>query len=160
MNVFELSMEQERLEAAIEAAGGELFPELEAMLHLLSNAKSDKLQALVKLIKKTDADDMVIDHEIVRLRTLQKTNKTKREQLERLVKVILVEGEKWQDGADKISWRESKSVEVVEGVVLPDVYYRTKIVTEVDKVKLGADLKGGAVVPGASLVTKLNLQVR
>lgn len=160
MNVFQISQALERIDAAIEAAGGEVVPEIEAMLHELSNAKSDKLQALAKLIKKNDADEIAIDDEIKRLRTLKNTTEAKRKYLEKLVRTLLLEGETWQEGSDRFSWRKSTSVNVVDGVELPEAYYRSKIVSEVDKTKLSVDLKGGATIPGASLQTKYNLVVR
>jgi hypothetical protein len=160
MNVFEISAALQEIEAAIELNEGVLTPQIEAEFNRLHSAKSDKLQALAKLIKKADADDLVISNEIQRLRTLQKTVEARRGYLEKLVRAILLEGETWQEGLDRFSWRKSNSVEVTDGAELPECYYRTKIITEVDKIKLSTDMKGGAVIPGVSYVTKFNLQVK
>jgi hypothetical protein len=160
MNVFEISSALQEIESAIELNEGVLTPEIESEFNRLHSAKSDKLQALAKLMKKADADALVIDNEIRRLRTLEKTVEARRGYLEKLVRAILLEGETWQEGADRFSWRKSNSVEVEKGAVFPECYYRTQITTEVDKIKLGIDLKGGAVIPGVSYVTKFNLQVK
>ncbi len=160
MNVYEISKELAAIEALIEENEGVITPEIEAQFNALHSAKDSKLQALAKLIKKTDADDLVITNEIQRLRTLEKSVASRRDYLERLVRAVLLEGETWQEGADRFSWRKSTSTEISEGAEIPDAYYKTKIVTEIDTLKIRHDLKGGATIPGAQLVTKYNLQVK
>ena len=68
-------------------------------------------------------------------------------------------GKKWQNSEVAISWRKSESVEVSNVKELPEEYLKYKD-PEPDKVKLKADLKAGAEIDGARLVTKENIQIK
>lgn len=161
MNVYEISTEIAKIETAIDEAGGVVTPEVEEMLNALSNARSDKLQALAKLIKKNQGDGVLIDHEIERLRSLRKTVDSKHASLEKLVRVLLMVGETWQEGSDRFSWRKCPpSLELADGIEVDDCYKRVEVKERIDAEKIKLDLKGGATIPGAQLVTKFNLVVR
>ena len=160
MNIYEISKEIRDLEVLIEQNGGEVSEEIEGALHKMFLARDEKLGAIAYLLKTADAQEMIISAEVKRLNELKKSVATKSERLKALVADFLPKGEKWTNGLDTFSYRTSHAVEVDEGVELPEVYYRTKLISEVDKQKLSVDLKSGAVVPGALLVTRFNVVLK
>lgn len=160
MDIYQITTEIKQIENELEQSGGEVTQEIEDTLHRLFLARDEKLNALVYLLKTADAEDMLIAAELARLSTLRKSVSTKAERLKELVKRLLPIGETWSNGLNKFSYRTSQACEVAEGVNLPEVYYRTKVVTEVDKQKLTLDLKGGATIEGAQLVTRFNINLK
>lgn len=160
IDIHTLSAELKIIQSRIEENDGEITPEIEAAFVRAFAARDQQLEALATLLKTADSEDLVISAEIARLQGLKKQVGSKTERLQEFVKSLLPIGEIWNSGLHKFSYRTSQAVEVAADAILPEAYYRTKIVTEVDKQKLKVDLKGGATVPGVQLVTRFNLNLK
>jgi hypothetical protein len=160
IDIHMLSAELKIIQSCIEENNGEITPDIEAAFVKAFAARDQRLEALAALLKTADSEEIVISAEIARLQGLKKQTGAKIERLQELVKSLLPIGEIWNSGLHKFSYHTSQAVEVAADAVLPEVYYRTKIVTEVDKQKLKVDLKGGATVPGVQLVTRFSLNLK
>ena len=157
MNVYQINKEMLDLHIILEQNNGEVTQGLQDALHKICIARDEKLAALAYLLKYADGQDTLINVELKRLTELKKSVAVKVERLKGLVAELLPKGETWSDALNKFSYRTSHAVEVDEGIELPETYYRTKITTEVDKQKLTTDIKGGAVIPGAKMITRFNV---
>lgn len=138
----------------------ELPPEVKARLDLFRQAASDALENIWAQIKNLSAEAEVLKAEKQRLSARQQTCERRAEWLKTYVTECIGEGTKWQspDGSRKFGWRKSEAVVVTDADAVPDcycVFERTPVLTEIKK-----DLKSDVIVPGATLIKRLNLQVQ
>jgi len=101
------------------------------------------------------------DAEIARLKALKGRMEKARDIAFAAIEAVLPRGEKIESDFVKVSWRKSKTV-VIDGAVelLPEEFQRTKITVDADKTKIKAAIEAGQEVPGASLVERMNLQIK
>jgi hypothetical protein len=66
--------------------------------------------------------------------------------------------DKLEVGTHRLSFRKSEGVVITDEVAIPDNYVIVE--TKINKAQLKADLKAGATIPGASLESRRNLQIR
>lgn len=69
-------------------------------------------------------------------------------------------GEKFETPRCKISWRKSEICNVLSMDELPDEYKRTKVTVDADKTAIKKAIKGGAEVPGAEIIEKMNMTLK
>lgn len=156
MNLYELAHEHFKLLLEIQDGEGELTPELESNLTAIEGKLDDKIEAVVCVLKNLDAESEKFGDEIKRLSEIKKVVEGKHERLKNWV-AGFIGPEGWKRGVHKLSWRKSEVVEAdLEN--LPIEYQR--VAYSADKATIKEVLKLGQEVKGASLVEKLNLQVK
>lgn len=69
-------------------------------------------------------------------------------------------GEKFETPRCKISWRKSEICNVLNIDAVPDEFKRTKVTVDADKTAIKKAIKGGAEVPGAEVIQKLNMTLK
>lgn len=153
--LFKLNKEIEAAFAELEQTGEEhLFEKFEA----LKLERAEKLSGIACLIKNLRVLEDGLGKEIKELQARKKAVDAKICSLFGYLSRSLNPGEKFENEKCKLSWRKSTSVEVPDEDLVPDQYCRMerKVLKEI----LEHDLKIGADLPFARLITKQNLQVK
>lgn len=155
-NLFEIAERFKALSECVElVASGELEAEvLEESLNTLEGELSDKLQNITYIIRKQEADLILIDEEVKRLQARKKTLNSSIDRLKQYMYNAMK-----LTGAKKVStalntWSIAKnplSVNIIDESGIDDNYLIKEVVTKVDKKKILADLKEGKEVQGAEL---------
>jgi hypothetical protein len=121
--------------------------------------QSERIESLVDYKQRLEGYQYAIDAEIKRLRV-------RADRLDRKINRVVAglefvsNGQSFECPLFKLSWRESKSCEVVDPALVPDAYIRTKVVREIDKSSALTDLKSGEEIPGLKLRSKLNINIK
>lgn len=160
MKVWEIKEEYRKLEEALEESGGELSPDLESLLTLLTEAREQKIENIMYLINNNEAFIEAIKTKENELYEKRKRAEKQIENLKSLISFLVPKGEKLKAGIFSISWRKApEKVDVFDMEKLPEVYKRIK--EEPDKKLILETLKQGATIEGAKLVEgELILSVR
>lgn len=69
-------------------------------------------------------------------------------------------GEKFETPRCKITWRKSEICNVLNIDAVPEEFKRTKVTVDADKTAIKKAIKGGAEVPGAEVIQKLNMTLK
>ena len=162
MNLFELNKEFresiKRVEFFAMENDGEINENLEAEFKCLEMAREEKVLNLAGYIKEIKAESEMIKNQEKKLEERRKSLENRAEYLTEYLIKSLNEGEKLSSPWAQISWRKSKSVEILDEKIIDRKY----IVMEprILKSSIGDDLKAGIKVDGAILKEKLNLQIK
>lgn len=162
MNLFEINdaitrcVKLENSDGYVDTETGELI-DTEALDELVME-RDTKIRNIACWIKNLESDEKALGDQIKTFTARKNAAKNKRESLKSYLAAFMA-GKKWQNSEVAISWRKSESVEVSNVKELPEEYLKYKD-PEPDKVKLKADLKAGAEIDGACLVTKENIQIK
>lgn len=153
------------IELALIATDGEITPDIEKMFDDIKAERDEKLTAIAALMKNADAECDVLKREENRLKELRQRAEKRVAKLGELVERLVPYNEDWTDGLHKISYRESKAVEILDFTHVPAEFIRVKTSEEVDKSKAtawfkAADTPADAEIPGLQFVTRYNLQVK
>ena len=128
-------------------------------LSQLEMDRDTKIRNIACWIKNLESDEKALADQIKIFQARKKAAENKRESLKSYLAAFMA-GKKWQNSEVAISWRKSESVEVEDIEKLPKEYLRVVTTTEANKQQLKADLKSGAEIDGAHLVTKENIQIK
>ena len=160
MKVWEIKEEYRKLEEALEESGGELSPDLESMLNLLTEAREQKIENIMYLINNNEAYIDALKAKESELYEKRKRAEKQIKNLKSLISLLVPKGEKLKAGIFSVSWRKTPAkAEVYDMEKLPEVYKR--IIEEPDIRLILETLKQGATIEGAKLVEgELNLSVR
>lgn len=142
---------------------GELLFDGSVGLHELELLREEKILSVAKYAKELAAEIDAHDEErkriVGRLAMQQKQMERKMEWLKMYLSCNMTEGEKVKDNLATISWRKSASVELtIEPTALPAEFQRVKV--EADKTAIKSALESGAVVEGATIVTKQTIVIK
>jgi len=156
MDIYTLDAE---IDAILSENGGELTPEVEALLNSKHAAELWLHNATKKYINEA-AQLGALKAERARIDALKAERENTLDALERTIGRLIGEGNKADIGFAKLSWRRSEYVEIAAGKEdqLPDAYLIPKWVP--DKTQIKADLKQGATIPFCQLVERQNLQIK
>lgn len=132
---------------------------LESM-QALTASRDEKLESCSAHIKNMTAESEAIENELNRLKAKHSHISNKIESLKRYVAFNLGDGEKWTNGVHSLGWRKSEALEISDPDSIPDVYKRTKVVTEPNKTLIKQVIKEGGTIGGCSIQVKQNLQVK
>lgn len=122
-------------------------------------ARENKLLSIACVIKDYESDADGIDAEMKRLAQRKKSAQSKADSIRSWLERNIDQGEKFSDSRAEISWRASKSVDVqCEPEQLPDNFQRVTVAA--DKTAIKDALSKGELIPGCSLVTRQNMQVK
>lgn len=123
---------------------------------------NEKVTNICKYLKDLDGWVDIIDSEIKRLEYLKKVKKNTADNLKGYLSLILQA--QWIEKLDldifKLSYRSSKSVEVIDESIIPIQYFTIKETKTVDKVWLAVYLKNWAEIPGVFLKENKSLQIK
>lgn len=160
MKVWEIKEEYRKLEEALEESGGELSPDLESMLNLLTEAREQKIENIMYLINNNEAFIEALKAKELELYEKRKRAEKQIKSLKNLISFLVPKGEKLKAGIFSISWRKTPAkAEIFDMEKLPEVYKR--VIEEPDIRLILETLKQGATIEGAKLVEgELNLSVR
>jgi hypothetical protein len=150
-----------RAEASSEETGGEIDAATAAELDALDMDRKDKIGNLARYVKNLRASADAVSAEAKRLREREATTMAKADRLEAYL-ADMIPGEKYEDGAVRVSWRRSERI-VVDCTVdsLPAKLVRViPEKREPDKEAIKLAFKRGVRIPGVSVVSVNNIQVK
>lgn len=157
--LYQIGEEQKELLAEIETNEGEITSDLAVKMNLLAENIEEKAIAYGFVIKQFEGEESLIDAEIKRLQELKKAKAKTKDYLKERISAALIEFgiENVETPLLKLSFRKSEAVEIVDEALLDAKYFNYK--PSIDKTAIKAGLKEGEV-PGARMVSNLNLQVK
>ena len=160
LNIYQI--EQAYIGLADQLTNDEVTPELEAQLAITESQMQEKGRNYGYVIKSLETDCDVIDVEIKRLSALKKVRQNAADRL----KTTLSDAMKLfgiyeiKTPTLRISFRKSKSIEIVNESQIDRKYITVKTTESVSKTAIKAALDDGIEVQGAIQIESLNLQIK
>ena len=136
------------------------FEALKAEIDGLQMAREQKISNVACWIKNLNAEAEAIKTEKQNLAKRQQALERKSENLKKYLEYAL-HGEKFEDARCKISYRRSEGIHFCEGFdgeSLPDEFVKVEKKAKLTEIKNA--IKEGREIPGVSLVSKNNIQIR
>lgn len=127
--------------------------------HALQMERGDKIDNLACWVKQLFAEAAAIKTERDALTERAEQAKNRAERLKKFLATIL-DGESYMSARNKITWRKSESVSVVDVSILPADYMRETHTWEPDKTAIKDAIKKGKTIPGAELLENNNIQIK
>lgn len=160
LTLYELTEEHRLICDAIEEAGGEITPEIEAMLAINAENFVAKANGYCEIITKYAQMATLASERIEQLQRVKKVAENTAKRMKERISQAMEEYNlpKVEIGTRKLSFRTSQQVEITDEAKIPNIYI--KVTTAVDKKALREDLKNGVIVEGAELYTNKSLQIR
>ena len=153
MTIYEID---EQIIGCINTETGEFDEEKYNELQLTREAK---VENICLWYKELGATAKAISEEIDSLTERKKSLERSQDRLSYLIEYAL-QGEKFETGKVKCSWRKSTSVEITDEWAIPEAYKVEKITKTISKAAIKEAIKNGEAVPGAELVEKNKVQVK
>lgn len=160
MRLYEINAQLEELLNQVDPETGELICDMDA-LEALSIEREEKLEGLALYCKNLTAEAEAIKTEKLALEKRQKAALNKANRAKDFLDRNLA-GEKFQTARVDVSYRKSEQVEVSMSFFTEksnERFLRYKD-PEADKTAIKAAIKAGEMVPGAEIVSKLNMSIR
>jgi hypothetical protein len=160
MKLYELTESMLRAQDILDAeafdpATGEIkdpTPELKALLDTIEGAFDDKIENIVKLVKKLKAEAEILKKEEDRMASRRKSREKSAEWLKTYAAQAMDavdKGKKIKSPLLTIWVQESEGgVEIMERATVPEEFLKPPKPREADKTKLKKALKGGRKIPG------------
>lgn len=160
LSLYDLTSEHRLICDAIEEAGGEITPEIEAMLAINEENFLTKAEGYAEIISKYT---ILAENAKTRKAQCERVQKIAENAVKRMKERIAQAMEEYnlpkvEIGMHKLSFRTSQQVEIIDEAKIPNIYIKVK--TEVDKKALREDLKNGVIIEGATLKENKSLQIR
>ena len=127
-------------------------------LNQLSIDRQTKIDNIACWYKQLNAEIMAIDNEIQALSTRRDSKKNKADNLKHYLSDILY-GAKFESARNKITWRKSDEVCILDETVIPAEYKKEVTEVKISKADIKKAIKDGIVVNGADLIYKNNIQI-
>ena len=164
-NLYAIDAEIQRaIEAMFDTVNedGEIEEGTAIYLSALREERAKKLDNVGAYIKNLEAETDAINAEIKRLQERAAVKKNRIERLKKYVSdSLLATGDmKFETGRVAYSFRKSTTVNITDADALPEKYVKIKTETSPDKTAIKKAIQGGAVIPGAILEEKQNLQIK
>ena len=162
MNLYDInSLYNEALASAIDDQGEILDERLVELLDEIAEARDQKIENILCLIKDIEADTGKFESEIKRLEARKKAMENKASSLKLYLARNIEPGEKFESTRAKLSWRKSSAVEITEDL---DVFYHAypdlcKLKVEPMKSEIKKRLQGGDLVIGAKIEERNNMVI-
>lgn len=125
----------------------------------LQMERGKKIEGMCCYIKNLMADVVAYEAEEKRMRECRAAKEREAERCKAYLAGALY-GEKFETPRCKISWRKSEICNVLNIDAVPEEYKRTKVTVDADKTAIKKAIKGGAEVPGAEVIQKLNMTLK
>lgn len=128
-------------------------------LEMLQIERSTKIDNIISLYKNLSYEVEAIKHEE---QTLATRRKQKEANIERIKKwlAMATNGQKFETARNKIAWRQSESVDLVDVFEIPDEFKEEVLTVKFDKAAIKEAIKKGLNVAGARLEVKKNIQIK
>jgi hypothetical protein len=155
-------IEKEYLDLIEALSCDEVTPELEAALSISKEELQVKAINYGFVIKEKEADVDFIASEIKRLTAIKKSEEATIDRLKDAIKtaMILFEIDKVETRVLKLSFRASKSLEIISFSQVPKKFFNSSTVSVLDKSKLKKAIEDGETVDGAIIKENKNLQIK
>jgi hypothetical protein len=162
LSLFHIQQEHLNLISLIEDNEGEVNEEILQQLALTEENFKEKAVSYSNIVKVLEYDVNSIDEEIKRLQEIKKKKAKAAESFETTLSAAMRQFKipEIKTPTRNITFRKSESVEIVDESKIPAFYKKQKIETTINKTDIKMVIKSGAVVPGAQLVTKQNIQIK
>lgn len=154
----------DELESLVDLESGEIVdPEqydiLKARLTEIEGDRDEKIRNTIRYYKSQDIYLKGLEAEAKRI--ADEKAKVKRT-MERVKKLIEWEtgGKPLKDPEFTVSYRRTKSVQILDIDQIPDVYMRSKTTIEPDKTSIKQAIQDGEIIPGAELVENTSITVK
>lgn len=136
--------------------------ELKVYLNSIEVQIREKSSNIVMYAQNLNLTAEGIDNEIERLKELRDSYRKKAQRLKDYISWVLQENDIQLVESDlfRLSFRKSESVEVYDITQLPESFLKVKIEKSLDKDMIKKAIKSGVEVPGATVITKQNLQIK
>lgn len=145
-------------EHVVDTEDGEIF-DLQQFEAPLQMERGQKIEGMCCYIKNLMAEAVAYEAEEKRMRERRAAKEREIDRCKGYLAGVLY-GEKFETPRCKISWRKSEVCNVLSMEEIPDEYKRTKITVDADKTAIKKAIKGGAEVPGAEVIQKLNMTLK
>lgn len=128
----------------------------------LDMERNDKLEGCALYIKNLEADAAAMKAEEAKLAERRRVLENRAERMRDYVaRSMLTFGDpKLETARVSLSFRKSDALVIADGAEIPEAYVVTKTTTAPDKAALKKALKAGEVIPGVTIETRQNLQVK
>lgn len=159
-SLYQITEEYQEIASQLEL--GELTPELEKALTINKEELQTKAVRYAFVVKQFESDINAIDEEIKRLQAMKKSKENAKDRIKDTLKNAMLHYniQKVEVPTLKLSFRESKSVEVYDMDKLHADYIKEKVTLSADKKAIKDTFDSGGFVDGAALVTNQNLQIK
>lgn len=162
ITLYDLTVEQQNINALLEENCGELTPELEQAMAFTRENFETKAEGYCKAIAMYKTEAAGLDAEIKRLQAKKKTAENAvermRSSLADAMKVFDVS--KMKAGTFSISRRDTEAVEIVEIDDVPAKYKESVTTIKVDKNAIKSDVDAGLVVEGVEIKKNTSITIR
>lgn len=161
LTLWQISQEQQQINALLEESGGELTEEI---LERLQNNEASfvaKSENYLYSIRRYKSIETSVDAEIERLQAIKKTCKKTQESLKKVLDIAMQQFslDKLDLGeAGKVSYRRSEAVIVDDVNELDRAFCKVKL--EADKTAIKEAIKRGEEVKGAYMEIRNNLTIK
>ncbi|WP_302938447.1 siphovirus Gp157 family protein [Phascolarctobacterium succinatutens] len=144
-------------EHVVDTEDGEIF-DLQ-QFEALQMERGQKIEGMCCYIKNLMAEAVAYEAEEKRMRERRAAKEREIDRCKGYLAGVLY-GEKFETPRCKISWRKSEICNVLNIDAVPDEFKRTKVTIDADKTAIKKAIKGGAEVPGAEVIQKLNMTLK
>lgn len=144
-------------EHVVDTEDGEIF-DLQ-QFEALQMERGQKIEGMCCYIKNLMAEAVAYEAEEKRMRERRAAKEREIDRCKGYLAGVLY-GEKFETPRCKISWRKSEICNVLNIDAVPEEYKRTKVTVDADKTAIKKAIKGGAEVPGAEVIQKLNMTLK
>lgn len=161
-SLYNITAAQIRLNDAIEAAEGELTPELEEELQINASELEARAEDYAASILDAEANVAAIRTEEERLAKLLRSYVRRADVLRRRLAeaFVTLDVRRLTAGKYALFVHASTAVHIDDEAALPEHYVVTKTTRTADKKLIAQAIKGGEDVPGARLETRNNLRIK
>ena len=163
MQLYEIDAAiQAVLEKMVDPDTGEISDDALSSLEELNIERMDKIESIALYYKNLSAEALAIKNEEETLRSRRQNAENHADRLKNYLNNFMP-GEKMETPRVKIGWRKSTSVRLeneAEFIHTAPPDFLTYKDPTVNRTAVKEALSGGAVVPGAELVTNMNIQVK
>lgn len=157
MTLYELDERIENYEMEFDPDTGEWINENE--LNDLEMERDKKLESIGLYIKELAAEAEAIKAEIAKLTERMRTVVNKQKRLLDYLRKSL-NGEKFKTARLLVSYRKTRSAQILDENIIPDEYKRFKTTSEPNKDAIKKAIDSGKEVPGAIVVENINMTVK
>ena len=160
ITLWKISEEQAKLNDLLFEAEGELTPEIEEALLINEANLTVKAADYIEAISMFATSEEAAKNEIKRLQAyVARCAKAQERMKATLSSALDVFGiDKLEVGTHRISFRNSEGVVITDENALPDKYRIIEV--KPNRAQIKADLKEGAIIQGAMLEKRKNIQIR
>lgn len=141
----------------IDTETGEILDE--EQLSQLQMERDQKIENVALWVKNLNAEKDAVKAEKDAFASRQKALENRIDSLKSWL-TFATEGQKFSSPKCQVSFRRSESVNVLDPELIPAEYMVITVEKKPDKVTIKEQLKNGFAVPGCSLETKQNIQIR